>query len=316
MGLSIIGTGHSVPEKLITNDMLSEMVETSDEWIRTRTGISERHVLTNESLLDISVKAGREALENAGNPPIDALIFSTLQGDYCSPSMSCMSATALGLQSVRVIDINMGCSGFVYALDIADAYISAKKAKNILIICGEGMSRFLDWSDRSSCVLFGDGAGAVVVSEGDGLIDIQLTSNGNDELICVPTGREPSPFVTASPACKKFHMNGSEVYKFAVESVARDIIRLLEDNNIRADEPAAFVLHQANMRIISAIAHRLGIPEEKFPVNLSRFGNTSSASVPILLDEASRSGRIKKGDLLVLSAFGSGLATGAALIQY
>lgn len=316
MGLSIIGTGHCVPEKVITNDMLSEMVETSDEWIRTRTGISERHVLTHESLLDISVKAAKMALEDAGNPRIDAVVFSTLQGDYTSPSMSCLAATALGLPTNRVIDVNMGCSGFIYALDIAEAYISAKKAKNVLIICAEAMSRYLDWSERATCVLFGDGAGATVVSQGDGLIDIKLTSNGNDELICVPTGRAVSPFCTADTQKEKFHMNGGEVYKFAVESVSKDITQILEDNGISADEPSAFLLHQANMRIIAAIANRLGISEEKFPANLSRFGNTSSASVPILLDEASRLGRIKKGDLLVLSAFGSGLATGAALIKY
>lgn len=315
MGIGIIGTGRSLPEKVLTNAMLSEMMDTSDEWIRTRTGISERHIMTKETLLDLATDAAEKALESAGTRDIGAVIFSTLQGDYISPSMSCLAAAALGLSPARVTDINMGCSGFLYALDIAEAYILAKKAKNVLIICAEAMSRYIDWSDRSVCVLFGDGAGAAVVTDG-APVDIRLTTSGSTELIRVSPGRTPSPHSLLEPVSGMLTMNGGEVYKFAVESVTRDITLLLEENGIAPDKPSAFLLHQANMRIIRAIAQRLGISEEKFPENLSRCGNTSSASLPMLLDETIRTGRIRRGDTLVLSAFGAGLATGAALLQF
>ena len=314
--MKIIGTGHCVPEKVITNDMLAQMVDTSDEWITTRTGIKERHVLSHESLLDLALGAGRAALENAGYPEIDALIVSTLQGDYISPSMSCLAADALELSPARVIDVNMGCSGFIYALDLAHAYICSKKAKNVLIICAEAMSRYIDWSDRSICVLFGDGAGAAIVS-GDGDEPyISLTSRGSVNEICAPCQRPFPPFGRNPAFPDKFFMNGGEIYKFAVESVVRDITELLSKNGINADVPSAFLLHQANIRIIHAIAQRMGLSADKFPENVSRFGNTSSASLPMLLDEVNRSGRIRRGDTIVLSAFGSGLATGAALLKF
>ncbi len=318
MSFIVVGTGSSLPDYVITNEDLSTFLETSDEWIRTRTGISKRHILKDETLTSHAVTAGRRALENAGVLPeeIDLLICTTLQGDYISPSMACLVSKELGVGSGRVFDMNMGCSGFVFALDMADAYFKNKTIKNALIISAEKMSKMVDWSDRKTCVLFGDGAGASVLTQGEGVSGIKLMSDGAWENLHVPGEGGNSPFnETGAPESYLF-MNGKEIYKFAVSRIVKDINEILEEENLTADDISYFLLHQANTRIIESARNKLGQSEDKFPTNIEKCGNTSSASIPILLDEVNRKGMIKKGDRLVLSTFGAGLSSGACIIEW
>ncbi len=318
MSFKIIGTGSALPEKVVTNFDLAEFLDTSDEWIRTRTGIIERRVINNESMLDLAEKAALGAINSANLKPsdIDMIIFSTLQGDYVTPSMSCLLQKRLNAPCQHVFDINIGCSGFIFALDLADSYVSLKKAKNVLIVCCEILSRFVNWQDRSTCVLFGDGAGAVVVSEGESLIDIKFTISGNAEHLGIHPVAGNSPFSESDQSRKWLYMNGQEIYKFAVESITRDIKEALERNSLSPDDIAYFILHQANLRIINSAKQKLNQPDEKFPHNLERYGNTSSATIPILLDEVNRKGLIKNGDKVVLDAFGSGLTTAVCILNW
>lgn len=318
MSFKICGTGSCVPKTVVTNNDLTLILDTSDEWIKTRTGIEERRVLKDETLLDLAEKASLAAIKNAGvsAADVDMIIFSTLQGDYISPSMSCLLSTRLGINCSHMLDINMACSGFIFSLDLADSYITSKKASCILIVCSEGMSRLVDWTDRSTCILFGDGAGAVIVSEGDGIIDLSLKIKGSDEFINIGRGSDNSPYSAAQKSVPFLHMNGQEIYKFAVESITNGIAEMLEKNSLTADEIKCFVLHQANMRIINSAKQKLCQPNEKFPHNLEHYGNTSSASIPILLDEINRDGLLQKGDKIVLSAFGAGLASSVCILNW
>ncbi|MDD4165033.1 MAG: ketoacyl-ACP synthase III [Eubacteriales bacterium] len=318
MSFNITGTGSCHPKKLVTNDDLAGFLDTNDEWIRTRTGIRERRIMTDESLLDIAVKASAEAIADAGvsASEIDLLIFSTLQGDYISPSTACLLSKKLGINCSSQFDMNMGCSGFLFALDIADSYFKSKKAKKALIVCAEAMSKLVDWSDRSTCVLFGDGAGAVVLESGNGFKDISLTVNGEYEHLYVQKASGNIPFFE-QPEQKAFlKMDGQEIYIFAVSSIIREISSMLEKHSMTASDPDYYIFHQANIRIIDSARKKLRQSGEKFPVNLDRYGNTSSASIPMLLDEMNREGKLKKGDILMLCTFGAGLTTGACIIEW
>lgn len=315
--MRILSTGSALPKFTLNNEHLTEFLDTSDEWIRTRTGICSRQVLTDESLLELGTTAAMRALDMAelGASDVDFILCTTVRGDMVTPSMGCLLQAALGA-SCPAFDLNGACAGFVYALDMADALLKAGKARRVLIVSVEGMTRLVDWTDRSTCVLFGDGAGAVLVDGGEGLFRARLTSSGNAEPLNILPNPGNSPFARNPVPARSLYMDGQEIYKFAVSRSTGDIQCLAEECGIALENIQHFLLHQANKRIIDAVRTRLKQGAEKFPANVAVRGNTSSASLPILLDEENRKGRFQKGDLIALSAFGAGLTTGACLIQW
>ncbi len=316
MSFRILGTGMSVPERIVKNDELANYVETNDEWIKQRVGIAERRVATTETCADMAEKAAKAALENAGVKPeeLDLIIASTVSGDYASPSLSCLVQKRIGA-TCMAFDISAACSAFMFLLETAAGYF-ARGHKKVLLVSSEKLSKLVDWSDRSTCVIFGDGAGAAVLGEGDSYFDSVFNVTGDDEVIRIPTYAGNSPFSALEPEKPVIHMAGQETFKYAVNAIVHDIKTLLERNSISPDEVKYVVPHQANKRIIDAASRRLGIPYEKFVVNIDKYGNTSSASLPIALDELWRSGELKRGDLVVFTAFGGGLADAACLIRW
>lgn len=316
MSFRILGTGMSVPERIVKNDELANYVETNDEWIKQRVGIAERRVATTETCADMAEKAAKAALENAGVKPeeLDLIIASTVSGDYASPSLSCLVQKRIGA-TCMAFDISAACSAFMFLLETAAGYF-ARGHKKVLLVSSEKLSKLVDWSDRSTCVIFGDGAGAAVLGEGDSYFDSVFNVTGDDEVIRIPTYAGNSPFSALEPEKPVIHMAGQETFKYAVNAIVHDIKTLLERNSISPDEVKYVVPHQANKRIIDAASRRLGIPYEKFVVDINKYGNTSSASLPIALDELWRSGELKRGDLVVFTAFGGGLADAACLIRW
>jgi len=316
MSLKITGTGKACPEFILTNSDLTELVDTSDEWITSRTGIKTRYISTDETLLDIAVKAAKEALMRSGIEPgdLDLIICSTMQGDFITPSLACQIQKEIGAEC-PAFDMNGACTGFIYAIDVAKSYFDAGRAINILIVAAEQMSKLLDWKDRETCVLFGDGAGAAVFSKGTGLLAIKITAKGDDKLLTIPGTSGNSPFWTGSREDSFLHMQGKEVFKFAVNAMCRDIEDALDQAGITMKEVKKVIPHQANMRIIKAASERFGITDDQLAVGIDRYGNTSSASIPILLCELMESGELREGDIVVLSAFGGGLTSGACIIK-
>ena len=317
MSLKILGTGSALPKKVVTNDDLAAFLDTNDEWISTRTGIRERRVLSDETLQSLAEQAGKNALECAGVAPeeIDFVLVSTVQAETLSPALACDIQPALGLKCMGM-DINGGCTGFIAALSVAEGLIASGRAKKLLVISAEALSRFADWTDRSTCVLFGDAAGAVVVGEGEGLEDIRFKSEPRRDVLCASTPPGNSPFAIDPKPAQYLKMQGQEVYKFAVSHSFRDIREMLEAHGLAAEDVDFYVLHQANMRILEAVRTRLKVDETRFPHNIERTGNTSSATVPVLLDELNRSGKLKPGCRVILNAFGAGLCTGTALLTW
>ncbi|MGN0536346.1 MAG: beta-ketoacyl-ACP synthase III [Acutalibacteraceae bacterium] len=317
MSFTILGTGKAIPDYVLTNDELSTMVDTNDEWIRTRTGIEERHICKNETITELCVKAAQNALDNAGITPeqLDLIICSTMRGENLTPSQACMIQKELGA-SCPAFDLNAACSGFVYALDVAAGYFARKRVKHVLIVSMDNLSNMTDWTDRSTCVLFGDGGAAAVLGEGDDLLSIQITAQGNDTVLLIPHGTNSSPFYEHEEQKAILHMMGGDVYKFAVSAMSNGIRQVIEDAGYQQNDVAHVIPHQANIRIINAAAAKLDIPRERFFCNVNKYGNTSSGSVPIALDEANRSGVLKKGDLVALCAFGGGLTTGTCLLRW
>lgn len=315
--MKIIGTGRAHPTKIVTNAMMEQFLDTSDEWIKTRTGMVERRVISYEKLEDLAAEASRNAIADAGLTPndIDYIICSNVVNEYITPALSCIVQGAIGAKCACV-DVNAACSGFIYALDMADDRLKSGKAKNILVLAAEEPSRMVDWNDRSLCVLFGDGAGAVVVTEGDGLICSCLTTASNLDCLHYVRSLEPTPYITKEEYSAPMYMNGKEVFKTAVLSSSRDIKALLDEANLEPSDIKYYVLHQANMRIIEAIANWLKLDLSHFPTNVERCGNTSSASVPLLLDELAREGKLEKSDKILMSAFGAGFTTGACIIEW
>lgn len=323
----ILGTGLFAPARVMTNEELSQLVDTSDEWIRTRSGIRERRIAgPDESTSDMGVQAGRRAIEDAGLTPadIDLLIVATVTPDLPMPATACLIQHKLGVPTTAAcFDVNAACSGYIYALDTACAMVASGRYRHALIIGVEKLSSIVDWKDRTTCVLFGDGAGATVIGTSDepgvGLVGTRLGSVGESaELLCIPRGGSSSPATAASILAGDhfIKMKGKEIFKLAVramEEAARDI---LEQHQLRADHISLVIPHQANLRIIEAISQYLELPMDRFFVNVDRYGNTSAASIPIALDEARRSGRINRGDLTLLVAFGAGLTYGSALIRW
>lgn len=316
MSFRIIGTGSALPACRITNDDLSNLVDTSDEWITTRTGIRERPILTTESVTEIAVAAARNALENSGISPADLgyIVCPTLGGDYMTPSLACVVQMELQA-NCPAVDVNGACSGFLYALDVADGIFARGKARYVLVLAAERLSRILDWSDRSTCVLFGDAAAAVVLEAGDALHYLEVTARGN---LCLASPLAPGSCPYTEPDTRKpgLLMKNREVYTFAVSTICSSLKKAAEETGISMEETDYFFLHQANLRIIETARKKLGLPEEKFPVNIQKYGNTSSASIPLLLDEWNRAGKLKKGQHLVLCAFGAGLTTGLAALDW
>lgn len=317
MGFKIIGTGSAHPAMAQTNDDLAKFMDTSDEWIYTRTGIKSRYVCTDETITDVAVDAGRAALENAGISPdeLDYIICTTIRGDCFTPSLACVIQKRLGAHC-PAFDLNAACSGFIYALDVADGFFARKRTKKILIVSCENMSKMLDWNDRSTCVLFGDGAGAVVLEQGDNLLSLYLSAQGDDEVMFIPNVSGNSPFNKTEKPDSYLTMHGQDVYKFAVNAMEHDLRKVIEDAGLKQDEVDHVLPHQANIRIINTARKKLEIPEDRYHTNIERYGNVSSAAIPILMDELNRANVFKSGDILALSAFGGGLTTGACVIRW
>ncbi len=322
----IAGTGSYLPEKVITNFDLEKMVETSDEWIVSRTGIRERHMAApEEATSDLATRAGRSALEMAGVDPsdLDLIIVATLTPDHYFPSTAGFVQRNLGAHKAAAFDVEAACSGFIYALAIGDLFIRSGTYKRILVVGAEVLTRFLDWEDRETCVLFGDGAGAAVLIPGEGtergIISTHLHSDGTlAELLYAPAGVSRMP-ITKEGIDKKLNtvkMRGHEVFKIAVTKLSEVVDEVLEANGLTEDDIDFLVPHQANLRIIQATARRLKLPMEKVIVTVDVHGNTSAASVPLALDAAVRSGRIHAGNRVLLEAFGGGLTWGAALVRW
>ena len=323
----VLGTGSYAPERILSNAELAKTVDTSDEWIHTRCGIRERRIAApGEATSDMGVQAARRALDDAGLKPadIDLLIVATITPDMPMPATACIIQQKLGVPTTAAcFDLNAACTGFLYALDTACAMLSSGRYRHALVIGVEKLSTIVDWKDRTTCVLFGDGAGAVVVGKspvsGQGLIGTKLGALGDSvDLLCIPGGGSNAPATAASIAAGEhfLKMKGKEVFKLAVrvmDEAARDI---LEQHHLRADQISLVIPHQANLRIIEALSEYLELPMERFFVNVDRYGNTSAASIPLALDEARRTGRIKSGDLTLLVAFGAGLTYGSALIRW
>lgn len=315
--MRIIGTGSALPKKVVTNEMIAQFLDTSDEWISTRTGIKSRHVITDEKLEDLGAEAVMKALEMSGlqASDIDLFIASNVVSEYGTPGISCVVAAKVGL-NCPMFDINCACPGFVYALDMAEAYYKAGKVKNVLIACIEEPTRMVSWEDRSTCVLFGDGAGAVVLTEGDNIKGTKLHSEPDIDKIWMTRALTDSPYVTVKEPYVALQMKGREVFRFAVNACTNGVKDLLDEVGIKKEDVSWFMVHQANKRILDAIVDYMKVPQERCPMNIQDHGNSSSASCPILLDECNRKGMFKKGDIIVFSAFGAGLLSGAAVIEW
>lgn len=321
MHARIIGTGHYLPERVMTNAELEERVETSDQWIRDRTGIRERRVAADgQTTGDLAEQAARRALEAADIDPatIELLIVGTTTPDVIFPSTACLIQQRLGLGECGAFDVNAACSGFLYALSVATQFIEAGTIKRALVIGAETLTRMLDWDDRTTCVLFGDGAGAVVLEADEeyGVMSTHIHANGNyGDLLKVDVGVSRG-FKDEPRGGLKIHMKGNEVFKVAVNTLGRIVDETLAHNNLDKHDLDWLIPHQANLRIIKATARKLDMPMDRVIVTVDRHGNTSAASVPMALDEAIRSGRVKRGDLMLLEAFGGGFTWGASLIRY
>ncbi|HGX93898.1 MAG TPA: ketoacyl-ACP synthase III [Candidatus Tenderia sp.] len=317
----ITGTGSYLPEKILTNHDLEKMVETSDEWIRERTGIEKRHIAEEgETTCDLAEKAARLAIEAAGRRPqdIDLIIVATTTPDKIFPSTACLLQNRLGIHGPAAFDVQAVCSGFVYALTVADKFIRTGAAKRALVVGAETLSRITNWEDRTTCVLFGDGAGAVVLEASDmpGILSTHLHADGEKErLLHVPAGVSRGYDLVRSGGAF-MEMQGNEVFKVAVRTLGRIVDETLRANNMDKQDIDWLVPHQANIRIISATAKKLDMPMEKVVVTVNEHGNTSAASVPLALDTAVRDGRIKANDTLLLEAFGGGFTWGSVLLKF
>jgi len=308
---SLISIAAYAPPKILTNFDLEKMVETNDEWIVKRTGISQRRIAQGEDTSDLGTKAAQIALERANltAKDVDAVICATISPDhFCMPSTACKIAKNLGINAITAFDISAACTGFIYLLELAKSLIESGSKKNVLIIGAEKLSKIVDWTDRTTCILFGDGAGAAVVSasEENEIIDIHTAADGNyANLLITPGGEE-----------KFIKMSGNEVFKIAIQTLTKDVVDILEKNQISSDKINLFIPHQANLRIIEAVKQRLNFTNEQCVVTVGKYGNTSSASIPMAMNDAYEEGRLKKGDLLLLDAFGGGFTWGSALLKF
>ena len=318
MPARIIGTGSALPALLVSNRELEKIVDTTDEWIRSRTGIESRHIAVEETTTSMAIEAAKKALQDAKASPeeLDLIIVGTISPDHYFPSTACEIQSALGAVNATAFDISAACAGFLFGLGIVDAYMKAGTVRTALVVGAETLSKMMDWNDRSTCVLFGDGAGAAVVrSDESGIMSMVQGSDGarGNALTCEGR-RVNNPYKKNDTSLDYTKMNGQEVYKFAVKTVPKSIEEALLKAEVKADDVKYFLLHQANLRIIEAVAKRLGQSIEKFPTNLQECGNISAGSVPVLLDHVNREGMLQKGDTIVLAGFGAGLTWGATVL--
>jgi 3-oxoacyl-[acyl-carrier-protein] synthase-3 len=321
----ILGTGAYAPERVLTNHELEKLVDTSDQWITERTGIKQRHIAReDETASDMAVVAARRALEMAGlsATDLDMIIVGTISGDLPMPACAVFVQQKLGAGPIPSFDVSAACAGFLYSMSIADQFIRSGLHKNILIVGVELLSRVIDWQDRTTCVLFGDGAGAAVlgpaVGDGRGVLSTKLYTDANlAASLCIPAGGSKEPITVESLKARrdKVHMVGQDIFKIAVKNLSSASRSALVDAKMDADSVRWVVPHQANLRIITQVALRLDIPMERFVLNIDRYGNTSSASIPLALDEGVRDGRIKAGDTVLMCALGAGISWGSALVR-
>ncbi|MBI1389200.1 MAG: beta-ketoacyl-ACP synthase III [bacterium] len=325
MRAQIVSTGLAVPERVLHNTDLEKMVDTSDQWIRDRTGMVERHVADNGvAASDLATAAARQALDGAGisAEDVDAILVATISGDYPWPATACLVQHKLGAKPVMAYDLSAACTGYLYGLSQASAFIESGKFKNILLIGVDMLTKTLDWTDRNTCVLFGDGAGATVIQAregGEGVIDTILGADGSSaELLYQPAGGSRIPISAEAVEAGKHHlfMNGREIFKQAVRVMAQTIADLLQRSGKTADDVTVVIPHQANIRILEAVADRIGVGMDRFFINIHKYGNTSAATIPMALHEARQEGRLKTGDLAVMVSFGGGLTWGASLVQF
>jgi 3-oxoacyl-[acyl-carrier-protein] synthase-3 len=326
---SIIGTGSYMPEKILTNDDLSKIVDTSDEWITTRTGIRERRIAAeDQATSDMATEAARRALASAGVAPeeVNLIVVATVTPDMFFPSTACFVQKKIGASNAVCFDISAACSGFLYALQVARHFINTGNRTTALVIGAEKLSSLINWQDRNTCVLFGDGAGAVVIRRAEEgtdapgrVLSTVMGSDGNlADLLKVPGGGSACP-ITADNAASRpntIHMEGRETFKHAVTRMCQASEQALEMAGVTKEDISLIIPHQANLRIIQAIADRLGLPHEKAFINLDKYGNTSAATIPVALDEANRAGRLKRGDILLLVAFGGGFTWASSVVRW
>jgi 3-oxoacyl-[acyl-carrier-protein] synthase-3 len=321
----ITGTGRSVPDRILTNKDLEKIVDTSDEWIRTRTGIHERRIAAEgEGVSVYAGEAGRQAIEAAGVAPeqIDLVILATVTPDMPIPATSCLLQHQLGCVNATAFDMQAGCSGFIYAQSVAKQFLLTGRSNHVLVIGAELLSKFLDWSDRATCVIFADGAGAVVMSAGESprgvLASAMHTDGAMTDFICMPGGgaKNPPSTETLAQGLHFIRMRGNETFKMAVRSLEDVCREVLDAAALTPDDVDWFIPHQANRRIIDAVGSRLGIGDDRCYVNIERYGNTSAASIPIALDEAVRDGKIKSGDVVLMAAFGAGLTWAGSVVRW
>ncbi len=323
--VGILGMGYYVPEKIITNYDLEKIVDTSDQWITERTGIKQRHVAAeNEATSDMSLIASEKALKDAGMSAedIDLIILATTSPDHAFPSTACILQDRLGAKNAAAFDLSAGCSGFVYSLAVSSQLIKSGLYKNILIIGAETLSSIMNWHDRNTCVVFGDGAGAAVVGitePGYGVLGIDMGADGSGgKYLYQPAGgsRCPASSETVAANDHTIHMNGQEVFKFAIKIMGKTTEKVLANANMKPEDIDMLIPHQANLRIITSAAKRLNLPMEKVWVNLDKYANTSAASIPIALCEAQAAGAIKKGDNILLAGFGAGLTWASVILKW
>lgn len=316
--MKIIGTGSALPKKVVTNDMLTEFFDTSDEWIQSRTGIVTRRIMTDENLLDLATTAAQNALEASGlkADELDYILCSNVNNNYVFPSMSSIVQGKIGA-TCPCMDIRNACAGFVYVMDLADMMMKTGRAKKILLLTAEEPTRFCNWAQRETSVLFGDGAAAAVVEAGGEYYGAKETTISNTEVLYQRKRLEPTPFeVEGAYIDAPMVMQGREVFRMAVTYCSKEITDLLTETGHKVEDVKFFLLHQANMRIIKGIEQHVGGLPEQFPTTVQKYGNTSSASMAILLDELVRANRIERGDLLVMSGFGAGFTTGSCMFKY
>lgn len=316
MSFNIIGTGRAAPSFVLTNEKISEIVDTNDEWITSRTGIRERHIATDETLCSLSSAAAKDALKQSGLLPtqLDLIICATMEADDQTPSLACMVQREISA-TCPAFDLNAACTGFLYAMEVAASFMDSGRAEHILIIAAEMVSKHVDWTDRATCVLFGDGAGAAVLKKGDGYLASHLSATGNDTFLNIPGKNGTSPYSTLPKRAPVLSMAGSDVFKFAVHAMSNDIRTVLEQSGLQIADIKKFIPHQANIRIIRTAMKNLGLVEDQVAIGVDRYGNTSSASIPLLLSELFDQQELNPGDIIVLAAFGGGLTSGACIIK-
>lgn len=317
MAVKVIGTGSALPEKIVTNDDLAMIMDTSDEWIKERTGISKRRLSTGETVADLATAACEKALENAGKTAeeVELLIVATCTPEQLLPCVACQVQDRIAAKNAVAFDLNAACGGFLFALNTAYAYMSAGFYKTAVVVGAEVLSKIMDWEDRSTCVLFGDGAGAVVLEKREGIDGIlgfvQQSDGAKGHVLSCGSRAVNNPYCKQEPLYPYVIMDGREVFQFAVRQVPACINQVLENLDMTIEDVDLFLLHQANARIIETIARRYKLPIDKFPMNISEYGNMSSACIPVLMDQLNREGELKEGMKLVLSGFGAGLTFGA-----